>query len=275
MKLKRCARRWESLALLAVALGAWAAGAGRTLAQPSGLGTALLVNEELVYNVRWAFFDLGQIKIQTLRKVQTPRYSAHEVLALIQSYSSIPFVHVRATFVSTIDSAIFSHLFLSHSKEDDWVDYSRYTYDYTRGCVVMESGRNDTVISKRDTVGLDGPCQDGLSLFFFARENLFSKKSFNVPVIVKEQKVNATINFTGERDAVEVDAIDYPVDVLHFDGNLDFVGFFGLTGAFEGWFSNDTARIPITAKLKVILGSVTVELLSWKREGWTPPRARS
>jgi len=275
MKLRPFARRRGLPALLLIALGSWAAGAGSALAQPSAGRTALLINEELVYNVRWAFFDLGQVKIQTLRKVQTPRYSAYETLALIQSYSSIPFVHVHATFESTIDSAIFSHLFLSHSKEDDWVDFSRYTYDYAQGRVVMESGRNDTVISMRDTVELDGPCHDGLTIFFFARENLFSKRSFTVPVIVKEHKVNATINFTGERDVAEVDAIDYPVDVLHFDGNLDFVGFFGLTGGFEGWFSNDMARIPITAKLKVILGSVTVELVAWKREGWTPPRARS
>jgi hypothetical protein len=46
-----------------------------------------------------------------------------------------------------------------------------------------------------------------------------------------------------------------------------------LTGDFEGWFSNDEARVPILAKMKVILGSITIELMRWKRAGWTPPRA--
>jgi hypothetical protein len=73
---------------------------------------------------------------------------------------------------------------------------------------------------------------------------------------------------------VEVDAIDYPVDVVHFDGHLDFVGIFGLTGGFEGWFSNDEARVPIMAKMKVLIGSVTVELMKWNRQGWTPPRGQ-
>jgi hypothetical protein len=59
-----------------------------------------------------------------------------------------------------------------------------------------------------------------------------------------------------------------------FDGRADFVGIFGLTGGFEGWFSNDEARVPIMAKMKVLIGSVTIELMRWNRPGWTPPRAR-
>jgi hypothetical protein len=68
--------------------------------------------------------------------------------------------------------------------------------------------------------------------------------------------------------------VDYPVDVVHFDGNMDFVGIFGLTGGFEGWFSNDEARVPILAKMKVLIGSVTVELMKWTRPGWNPPRGK-
>jgi hypothetical protein len=71
----------------------------------------------------------------------------------------------------------------------------------------------------------------------------------------------------------EVDAIKYPVDVVHFEGEAGFVGIFGLTGGFEGWFSNDAAQVPILARMKVILGSVKIELIKWKRAGWTPPRA--
>jgi hypothetical protein len=74
---------------------------------------------------------------------------------------------------------------------------------------------------------------------------------------------------------VEIDAVDYPIDVVGFEGNAEFVGIFGLTGGFDGWFSNDEARVPIVAHMKVILGSVTLELMSWKRPGWTPPRANN
>jgi hypothetical protein len=71
---------------------------------------------------------------------------------------------------------------------------------------------------------------------------------------------------------MDIDAVDYPVDVVRFDGRADFVGVFGLTGGFEGWFSNDDASIPITARMKVILGSIKVELTKWKRGNWAPPK---
>jgi hypothetical protein len=36
-------------------------------------------------------------------------------------------------------------------------------------------------------------------------------------------------------------------------------------------FSDDTAVIPITAEMKVILGSVKIELNQWNRKGWNSP----
>jgi hypothetical protein len=93
-----------------------------------------------------------------------------------------------------------------------------------------------------------------------------------VPAIVNEQVVNTYIDFIGERSSVEIDAVEYPVDVLRFEGTAQFTGIFGLTGDFEGWFSNDDARVPILAKMKVILGSVTIELMQWERSGWMPPK---
>jgi hypothetical protein len=44
-----------------------------------------------------------------------------------------------------------------------------------------------------------------------------------------------------------------------------------MTGEFTGWFSDDEAAVPIKGKLNVLLGSVTVELIQWKRDSWSPP----
>jgi len=32
--------------------------------------------------------------------------------------------------------------------------------------------------------------------------------------------------------------------------------------------------VPIKAKMKVLIGSVTVELMDYRRAGWVPPRAK-
>jgi hypothetical protein len=231
------------------------------------------VGEDLIYNVRYGFIDLGQVRIKVLNTVRTSSYTAYEGKALIDSYR-LPFVDLHAIFESLMDSTAFSRMFTGYSKDGSRWYMSRYTFQYDKKRVLIEQGERDSAVIKRDTIRIDGQCQDGLALFFYAREHLYTGWKVNVPAVVKEQKVNAFINFKKERKSVEVDAIDYPVDVVGLDGHLDFEGLYGLTGDFEGWFSNDEARIPILARMKVLIGSVTVELMKWTRTGWAPPRAQ-
>jgi hypothetical protein len=237
-------------------------------------GFVFVEKEELVYNVRYAFINLGQIRIITSRSAPVDDRPVAFAKALIDSYRGIPFVDLHAVFESFIDEQIYSRRFMGKIMQDGGWDFSRYYFEYDKNRVIVEMGGRDTVISERDTVAVDAPCQDGLSLFFLARDGLFSGKTMNVPTMIKEKKSNTTIVFSNRRNSIEVDAYDYPIDVIEFDGSMDFTGIFGLTGYFEGWFSNDEARIPIKGKLKVLIGSVTVELMDYKRPGWVPPRAK-
>jgi hypothetical protein len=249
---------------------------GRAIAAGGGdpPSKVLVEGEELTYNVRYAFVDLGQVRIRTGAKTRISSSPAFYGKALIDSYPKLPFVTLHAVFESWIDSTAYSHKFSGKIREDDRWDFSRYSFDYSGNRVFIELGRNDTVISQRETLSVDKKkYQDGLSLFFHARDQLFSHQQQNIPVLIKEAKSNCHIDFTGERTSVEIDAYDYPIDVIKFTGNAEFTGIFGLTGGFTGWFSNDEARIPIMAKMKVILGSITIELMQAKRAGWTPPRA--
>ena len=229
--------------------------------------------EDLVYNVRYTFIDLGQVRIKTIGRTRQTTFVAYDTRAFIDSYRGIPFVDLHAIFESRMDTTVCSHGFVGKVKQDDKWDFARYTFEYDRHRVIMEMGERDTIVAKRETLQVNGRQQDGLSLFFFAREHLFTGKKVNLSGIVTEKQVNTNIDFYKERTSVEVDAIDYPVDVTKFEGQLDFEGIYGLTGAFTGWFSHDEARIPILAKMRVIVGSVTIELMRWNRPGWTPPRA--
>jgi hypothetical protein len=264
----------RSLFLLAwLVLGA---GAHRGAAQsetPSSTGE-VQVGEELVYNVSYGFFDLGQIRITTVERLEVDGRPCYFSRAYIDSYSNIPFVDLHAVFESVIDMESYSRRFMGKVKQDGAWDFNRYRFDYPANRVFIESGNRDTVVAKRDTTEVRAPYQDGLSLYFYARHHLFDGQTRSVPTLVQEKKVATVINFGPVRTSVEIDAVDYPVDVAEFDGTMEFTGIFGLTGDFEGWFSNDAARVPITAKMKVIIGSVTVELMEWKRPGWTPPRAQ-
>jgi len=227
--------------------------------------------EELVYNVRYGFIDLGQVRIKTLDRVRTPTYAAYHGKALIDSYEGVPFVDLHATYESLVDSAFYSRKFIGRTKGGNVWQFAHYTFEYEKNRILVEAGKHDTIVEKRDTIEVTTPYQDGLSLFFHARDQLFAGKGMNIPTVIKEEKVNTYIDFKNKRTSVRVDAIDFPVDVIEFDGIAEFVGIFGLTGDFEGWFSNDEARVPILATMKVIIGSITIELMAWNRPGWTPP----
>jgi hypothetical protein len=239
---------------------------------PTPPSRVLVEGEELTYNVRYGFINLGQVRIRVLDKKRTPTYIAYNGKALIESYSGVPFVDLKATFESLIDSAVFSRYFVGRNKDGKFWEYARYNFDYDNHRVITEVGHRDTIIEKRDTLPIETLYNDGLSLFFFARDRLFSGKKMNIPTLIKEEKVSTFIDFKNQRTSVEVDAVDYPIDVIEFEGTAGFVGLFGLTGDFEGWFSNDEARVPIKAKMKVIIGSITIELMEWKRPGWAPPK---
>ncbi len=237
------------------------------------LPSVFLVGEELTYNVRYSFFDLGQIRIRTIREIRTPEYLAYEGKASIDSYSSVPFVDLHAIFNSVMDSATFSRAFSGWTRNDEVYEIAEYRFEYDKNRVLIAVSRGDTNTKKHDTLEVVSHYQDGLSLFFYAREHLHSQRPVDVPTIIKEEKVRTYIDFRSDRESVEIDAVEYPVDVIRFAGTADFVGFFGLTGYFEGWFSNDDARVPITANLQVLIGNITVELMEWKRGEWSPPRS--
>ncbi len=87
----------------------------------------------------------------------------------------------------------------------------------------------------------------------------------NIPGFVNEKIVYTDINFYNEISGVNIDAVDYDIACVRLDGETNFISIFGLTGYFEGWFSDDEAAVPILAKMKVLIGNITLQLTEWKR----------
>jgi hypothetical protein len=233
----------------------------------------LQVGEELTYEVSYSFFKLGTVRIKTLNNYTKNGRPVFKTIAFIDSYN-IPLVSLHNVFESEIDENVYSHQFIGSELEGKEWKYTKYELDYSANKALMERGYpSRKVIFLRDSISLDKKkFQDGLSIFFAARNLLFSQSPVNIPVLINEKKENAYIKYPCPHETAEIDAVDYPVDVLKFEGKAGFVGIMGLTGDFTGWFSNDNARIPITARMNVVLGSIYVELKSWTRPGWMPPR---
>ena len=232
--------------------------------------------EELVYEVRWLFVKLGEIRLKTLRARKEGTSGRNVVSAWIDSYD-LPVADVHSVVHSEIDSTLTCVYSTSTEKRNKgwWLLKNRYDHLSKRLTIEdtwsKEKDGPAFTSPKTDTFTVDGTLQDGLSILYFARSYAHSRRTMNVPTIVYKQLGSTWLRFTGERGTMEIDALDSPIKIVGFEGRADFEGIFGLSGDFEAWFTDDKAAVPIKAKLGVILGSITIELKEWHRNGWTTP----
>lgn len=235
--------------------------------------------EELLYEVSWWKFKLGTIRTKVLRVTKTGNSVQTHAAVYIDSYSWIPFVSLHTVFDVLMDESCYSVVATSLMQEDGRWALVRYRYNRIENLLCIdrgyrrEIGDTSTIIERIDTLSIHPQTQDGLSLVYFARKSLRSNRTIIVPTIADSLVGRTVLNFSNKRTSIRIDAVNYPVDVVEFDGRAEFKGIFGLSGNFTGWFSNDDATVPISARLNVTLGAVTIELKEWHRQGWQPPEA--
>jgi hypothetical protein len=240
----------------------------------------LQVGEELDYSVHYSFFNIGKIHFQVTGKEERNGKTFYKASAIMDSNPSLSWlVELHIRFYSEMDQDAVTYKWLSEDSSGKGTTYRKMNFDYEKNKMYYEWGEKLRTGDYKKTgdriIPISNYCEDGLSLFFYAREHARGKKQEKIPTFVDTNEVTTIINFGIERGEEEIDAVKYPIDVQKLEGRADFVGVFGLTGGFEGVFTNDVAGIPITARMKVILGSVKVELMSWKRSSWIPPKAAS
>ncbi len=231
------------------------------------------VGEELTYVVKYSVMNLGEVRIKVKDKKTVNGKTFYITYAYIDSYSGIPFVDLHQIYQSFVDQKLYSDYFKALIIGDEYTAYTEYNFNYKKNLIHVKKGKvNPPQVWTDSTTTVDTNYQDGLSIFYYARMNTGQKKSENVPCFVTEDKVYTKLNFYNKTEGISIDAVDYDIACVRLDGETDFISVFGLTGYFEGWFTADEAAVPVLAKMKVIIGNITLELKSWKREGWNPPK---
>jgi len=231
----------------------------------------LVPGEELTYRVSYLGIELGRIHLINEGRQEALGKPAFKCKALIDSREGIPFLSLHVIYESWMKhTALASLQFIAQNRESG--EFTKYTFDYDQRRI-----QTTTWIDRRKTderiFQISRKYVDGLTILYAARQLLYSKRTAWIPTIVREDTAWTKINFIGNVSSVSIDAVSYPVRTVYFDGLANWTGVYGVTGYFEGWFSDDEARIPIKAKMKLYLGSADIELVGWKRPGWSPPRA--
>ncbi len=232
----------------------------------------LQVGEDLTYEVSYLFLKLGVVRTVVKSKKIFDGITYYDAVAYIDSYPGIPFVNLHQIYETMLLPDYFSKYFHGIVKYDNYSSYTNYYFNYKKSEIKIIKGRVfPPQIWTDSTTTANTEYQDGLSILFYTRMNTGKDTSVNLPCFVNEKKVYTHINFYKNVVPISIDAVNYKISSVKIDGTTNFISIFGLTGHFEGWFSNDDAAIPLLAKMKVIIGNVTLELKKWNRKGWIPP----
>lgn len=237
-------------------------------------GSFVYPGEELTYRISYLNITLGTVKTVVEPFAILNGQKTIKVKVYIDSHPNIPFIAIHSVYESWIDtSATFSHKFVANTLGGDrkW-DFDQYSFDYINKKILVDKYQDKQKIASK-TMNIKKRYNDGASLLFASRALLLSQKSLHLPTIIMADSANTVINFQGTKGEVSIESSSYPVKTVYFNGDANWTGVYGLTGRFEGWFSDDDARVPIKAKMKVYVGSVLIELKSWRRGTWQPPKA--
>jgi hypothetical protein len=231
------------------------------------------VGEDITYVVKFGFIRLGEVRLIILDKKEKNGEVFYRTKAYIDSYSGIPFVSIHQVYESNFNANQYSNYFRATEREKNYIKFTEYFFEYNKNKILVKKGKfNPFQMWTDSTAKISKKFQDGLSLFYYARLNTGTVKTVSAPCFVTEKFETTKINFYNQVEGINIDALNYDIACVKLDGYTTFESIYGLTGDFEGWFTNDKYAVPVIAKMKVYVGNVTLELKQWKKKDWRPPK---
>lgn len=226
--------------------------------------TAPWTGEELKYGLYYSFIKAGTAYIKTRGTAQINGRTAYVIQTTAFSASVIdPFFKVRDINYSWLDAENFYSLGYSQSvregtyKRDEWL-----AFDYENNAYYGELQKKEEprVISGN----LEIPVLDMLTSLYFVRAQELTvgkdvvfdiiNREKQYPLIVKVLKKETVKTAAGKFDCIVVEP--------QFRGEGIFVS---KGKSLKVWLTDDEYKMPVKMKTEVFIGSVSAELLEYKR----------
>ncbi|MBD3225942.1 MAG: DUF3108 domain-containing protein [Caldithrix sp.] len=219
------------------------------------------IGEQLQYKVKWAFIRLGTLTMHVKDTIRYNGKSLYQVILKIDSNPKLFFVDMHNQYESYIDDQFTIHRHISTEKEDGNPFFADHRFNYEDSTVYLkmtDPQNHRQMIEKQ--LPMHTKLFDGITMAFYSRANASQTMSDTLTTFILENRGLVEINFSGQEQMVEVEALTKPVSSYYIDGQINVEGIAGVTGPFKGWFAANQTRPPLQAKLKVFIGHVTVEL---------------
>lgn len=241
----------------------------------SPISRVFIPGEELCYKVRWNFVRLGEITIRTTQDSSCTSAYDFRLSMIVKSNPDLPFIWIQEYNESLFDALTMkSNWFRArHRNGEDYYAVTQIHDSLQQMMTYTRTDLNTARLVRSDTLHNVSKYVEGPSLFFTARCLSRCVGKQNVPTLIEGKMHSTAIRTDGTIEEISIAAIDYPVRTRLLTGHAHWTGgsAAGISGEFTGWMSDDEAAVPIKAEMKIILGSITLELEKWTRPGWRAP----
>jgi hypothetical protein len=223
--------------------------------------TAFSFGEKLYYEINFSFITAAEA---FLTISPSPfNYNNREVFEItleVNSRSAFEHIYkVRDNYKTFIDSkGIFPWRFEQHIRE------SNYKRDF-EATFIQESSKVYTKINFTEDKSYNVPLyiQDLISSFYYARTLDWKTKNTGdiliIPTFIDNKTIPLEVRFEG-REEVEVPAGEFRTFIVR---PMLKEGFTTKTSDIYIFLSDDERKIPVKVKLKIVVGAIVAELVSY------------
>ncbi len=220
--------------------------------------------EFLQYKVSYMFIRVGTLRIHNEGYTEIYGHKGNYVKFYVDSNPSIPFVTIHDIYETIMTDDYEPVYFLAHEDKGDYILKTVYDFFYDENYIHIYEAKiykkdNRLEVTADSTTSMHNVYRDAVSLLFYARDFSSIKiKNQDVYTIAYSRKEKCFFDNSGVEETVKLRGEKF--DAWFLDGNVKFIGIAGVKDGFSGWFSRDSRRIPLRAKMKAFFGSVVIEL---------------
>lgn len=245
---------WHFHALLAAS-----AAATSPAADPELLQQAYSREETLRYEIRWMGLKAGELAIHLIPHPQVSEQFSIKVTARSTGLLKV-FYPVDDRFETIVNGP--ERLPTSYSiklHEGRRRNTKLTTYDQQQGLLSYTRNTQATVRYK-----VAGPTYNEFSSFMIMRAlPLVIGKELTVPTFADKKRHEVKVRVETRE---KVSSIFGAIESIRVRPQLPFKGLYQKTGSPVVWLSDDPARIPLKIKAKIVIGSLTAQLVGY--QGW-------
>jgi hypothetical protein len=219
------------------------------------LQTAYAGGETLRYTVSWLGITAGELVMQVSKIGGSPETFAIEVTAKSAGMLAV-FYPVEDRFRTIVQGRMrLPSRHEMQQKEGRRVNSKLTLYDQENFRVSYR--KNDEAA---DIYQLDGPMHNEFSSFFFMRALSFTGDAPMVPTFADKKRHEVVVGVEGREEQESVLGTKSTIKV---QPHLKFKGLYEKIGDPLVWLTDDAWRIPTKIKAKIVIGSLTAELVEY------------